>query len=118
MVATETGQTTTYALHQLADRGTMFVRPGDQVYEGQIVGEHCKDSDIRVNVIRQKKLSNTRAVAKDTTITLKAARRLELEAALEYIEHDELVELTPRSIRLRKRFLREADHRREMKKAS
>lgn len=118
MIATETGQTTTYALHQLADRGTMFVRPGDQVYEGQIVGEHCKDSDIRVNVIRQKKLSNTRAVAKDATITLKASRRLELEAALEYIEHDELMELTPRSIRMRKRFLREADHRREIKKAS
>jgi GTP-binding protein len=118
MVATETGQTTTYALHQLADRGTMFVRPGDQVYEGQIIGEHCKESDIRVNVIRQKRLSNTRAVAKDATITLKAARRLELEAALEYIEHDELVELTPRSIRMRKRFLREADHRGKMKKAS
>lgn len=116
MVATETGQVTTYALHQLADRGTTFVEPGDQVYEGQVVGEHCKDNDIVVNVIRQKKLTNTRAAAKDATISLKTAWRPELEAALEYIEHDEMVELTPQSIRLRKRFLKDADRRRAMKK--
>ena len=118
MVAIETGQVTAYALAQLADRGTMFVEPGDQVYEGQVIGEHCKNNDISVNVIRQKKLTNMRAAAKDTTITLKAAWRPELEAALEYIESDEMVEVTPQSIRLRKRFLRETDRRRETKKAS
>ena len=118
MVVIETGQVTAYAIGQLADRGTMFVEPGDQVYEGQIVGEHCKDNDISVNVIRQKNLTNMRAAAKDTTITLKTARRLELESALEYIEHDEVVELTPQSIRLRKRFLKEADRRKNIRKAS
>jgi len=118
LVAAGTGHVTTYALDQLADRGTPFVEPGDNVYEGQIVGEHCKDNDLEVNIIRQKKLTNMRAAAKDATIVLKTAWRPELEAALEYIESDELVELTPQSIRLRKRFLRESDRRRAMKKAS
>lgn len=118
LVAAGTGQTAAYALDQLADRGTPFVEPGDAVYEGQIVGEHCKDNDLEVNVTRQKKQSNVRASTKDTTIVLKTAWRPELEAALGYIESDELVELTPQSIRLRKRFLKEADRRRAMKKAS
>ena len=118
LVAAGTGQVAAYALDQLADRGTPFVEPGDAVYQGQIVGEHCKDNDLEVNVIRQKKLTNVRASTKDTTIVLKAAWRPELEAALEYIESDELVELTPQSIRLRKRFLKEADRRRAMKKTS
>ena len=118
LVATGTGQVTAYALDQLADRGTPFVEPGGAVYEGQIVGEHCKDNDLEVNIIRQKKLTNMRAAAKDTSVVLKTAWRPELEAALEYIESDELVELTPQSIRLRKRFLKEADRRREMKKVS
>lgn len=118
MVATETGQVTTYALDQLADRGIMFIEPGEQVYEGQIVGEHCKDKDIPVNVVRQKKMTNVRSSSKEMSIVLKTARRLELEEALEYIELDELVEITPLSIRLRKRFLREADRRKNMKKNS
>ncbi|MFC2028182.1 translational GTPase TypA [Chloroflexota bacterium] len=118
MVSASTGNVTTYALDQLADRGTPFVEPGDAVYEGQVVGEHCKDNDLEVNIIRQKKLTNVRAAAKDTAIVLKTAWRPELEAALEYIESDELVELTPRSIRIRKRFLKEADRRRAMKKTS
>jgi len=118
MVATVSGQVTTYALDKLAGRGTAFVEPGDEVYEGQIVGEHSRENDLGVNVIRQKKLTNIRAAAKDATITLKTAWRPELEAALEYIDHDELVELTPQSIRLRKRFLTEADRRREIKKTS
>ena len=118
MVSASAGNVTTYALDQLADRGTPFVEPGDAVYEGQIVGEHCKDNDLEVNIIRQKKLTNVRAAAKDAAIVLKTAWRPELEAALEYIESDELVELTPQSIRIRKRFLKEADRRRAMKKAS
>jgi GTP-binding protein len=107
---------TAYALDQLADRGMMFVEPTDRVYEGQIIGEHCKDDDICVNIVRQKKLTNMRASTKDFTVILKAPRRLSLEAALEYIENDELVELTPQSIRLRKRFLSESDRRRNSRR--
>jgi len=118
MVATESGSVTAYALDQLADRGTPFVKPGDNVYEGQIVGEHCKDKDIGVNIIRQKKLTNIRAAAKDAAITLKTVWRPELESALEYIERDEVVELTPKSVRLRKRLLKETDRRRETKSTS
>ena len=116
MVAIEAGQVTAYALDQLGDRGSMFVEPGEPVYEGQIVGEHCKDDDIAVNVVRQKKLTNMRSSTKDFTVVLKAPRRLTLEAALEYIEDDELVELTPESIRLRKRGLKESDRRRNARR--
>lgn len=118
MIATETGQVTAYALDQLADRGTMFVEPGDAVYEGQIVGEHCKSNDIPANVIRQKKLTNMRAASKDATVVLKAPLKLGLEEALEYIEHDELVEITPQAIRLRKRLLKDVDRRRERRAAA
>ncbi len=118
MVAIETGRVTAYALDQLSDRGTMFVEPGEAVYEGQVVGEHAKDDDIAVNVVRQKKLTNMRASTKDSTVVLKAPRRLSLEAALEYIEDDELVELTPVSLRLRKRHLRESDRRRAARRAA
>jgi len=116
MVAIETGPVTAYALDQLADRGTMFVEPTERVYGGQIVGEHCKDDDICVNVVRQKKLTNMRASTKDFTVVLKAPRKMTLEAALEYIEKDELVELTPQSIRLRKRHLSESDRRRHSRR--
>jgi GTP-binding protein len=116
MVAIETGAVTAYALDQLADRGMMFVEPTDRVYGGQIIGEHCKDDDICVNIVKQKKLTNMRASTKDFTVILKAPRRLSLEAALEYIENDELVELTPQSIRLRKRFLSESDRRRNSRR--
>jgi len=113
MVTMETGQVTAYALDQLSDRGTMFVEPTDQVYTGQIVGEHCKDNDILINAVRCKKLTNMRASSKDATVVLKAARSITLEAALEYIEHDELVEITPTAIRIRKRILDENDRKRE-----
>jgi GTP-binding protein len=116
MIAMETGQVTAYALDQLADRGIMFVEPGELAYEGQIVGEHSKGSDITVNAARRKTLDNIRSSTKDTTVTLKAPRKLSLEAALEYIEHDELVEITPQSIRLRKRWLHEADRRRHARR--
>jgi GTP-binding protein len=116
MVALETGQVTAYALDQLADRGAMFVVPGDRVYEGQIIGEHCKDDDITVNVVRQKKLTNMRASTKDFTVILKAPRRMALEAALEYIENDELVEIAPQTIRLRKRYLTENERRRNSRR--
>jgi len=112
MVAMESGQVTAYALEHLADRGIMFVEPGESVYEGQIVGEHCKDNDITVNVVRRKILNNIRSSTKEATMTLKTPRTLILEEALEYIEQDELVELTPQSVRLRKYWLHEADRRR------
>ena len=113
MVAMEAGPVTGYALDQLADRGAMFVGPGEEVYEGQIVGEHCKDNDIPVNVAKAKRLTNIRSSTKEATVMLKAPRRMSLEAALEYIENDELVELTPQSIRLRKKLLKEPDRRRQ-----
>jgi GTP-binding protein len=105
MVALESGRVTAYALQNLADRGTMFVRPGDQVYRGQIVGEHCKDDDIDVNVAKLKRLSNIRVASADKTVVLKAPRDLSLEAMLEYVEEDEWVEVTPENCRLRKRVL-------------
>jgi GTP-binding protein len=112
LIATESGGVTAYALDALTNRGTMFVSPGDKVYMGQIVGENCKDDDICVNVAKLKKLSNMRQSMKEQTVTLKAPRDMSLEVALEYIEDDELVELTPQSIRLRKRFLNENDRKR------
>jgi GTP-binding protein len=118
MVATETGQVTAWALDGLADRGYMFVEPTDQVYLGQIVGEHCKEGDIPVNVVKLKPLTNMRAASKDRTVVLKAARHLSLEAALEYIENDELVELTPQSIRMRKKLLSDIARRRENRRAN
>ena len=117
MVATDTGAVTSYALNQLTDRGAMFVEPGEPVYEGQIVGEHCKDNDITVNAVKAKRLTNIRASSKDATVTLKAPRRMALEIALEYIENDELVELTPTHIRLRKRLLKESDRKRALRQA-
>jgi len=116
MIATDTGTVTGYALDQLAARGMMFVRPGDAVYEGQVIGEHCKDTDIPVNIVRAKKLTNMRASSKDATVVLKAPRQFTLEGALEYVEADELVELTPQSIRLRKRYLKEADRKKNVRK--
>lgn len=90
----------------------MFVSPGDEVYEGMIVGENVRDNDLPVNPTREKKLNNMRASGSDENILLKPARQLSLEAALEYIEDDELVEITPTRIRLRKTLLRESDRRR------
>jgi GTP-binding protein len=116
MIATETGAVTTYALDALSDRGVMFVSPGEQVYVGQIVGEHCKDGDIPVNVVKAKKLDNMRSATKEATVKLKTPRKLTLEAALEYIEADELVEVTPTSVRLRKQLLDENDRKRHARR--
>jgi GTP-binding protein len=117
MVSTETGRTTAYSLDNLQDRGTLFVGPGEAVYEGQIVGEHCRDNDLPVNVCREKKLTNIRAAGADKSIILRPPRQMTLELALEYIEEDELVEVTPRAIRLRKALLKEADRRRWARRA-
>ncbi|MEO0587458.1 MAG: translational GTPase TypA, partial [Planctomycetota bacterium] len=112
MIASETGQVTAYSLDRLFDRGVFFVKPGDKVYEGQVVGEHNRDNDITVNLVINKKLTNVRASGSDDATRVKPAREMSLEACLEYIEGDELVELTPESIRLRKRKLKESDRKR------
>lgn len=111
MVSTETGSATTYAIENLQERGVLFVSPQDPVYEGQIVAEHCRDNDLPVNITREKKLTNMRNATAEKTVTLKAPRKMSLELALEYIEEDELVEVTPNSIRLRKIHLKEADRK-------
>ncbi len=112
LISIETGAVTTYALRELAERGTMFVKPGDKVYGGQIVGEHNRDNDLTINATRLKHLDNMRATAKEATVVLKAPRQMSLESSLEYIEDDELVELTPKNIRIRKKMLDESGRRR------
>jgi GTP-binding protein len=118
MVSMETGRTTAYALDNLQERGILFVGAGEQVYEGQIVAEHCRDNDLPVNACREKKLTNMRASGSDKSIILKPPRQLTLELALEYIEEDELVEVTPKAIRLRKMYLKENDRKRYARQAS
>ncbi len=116
MIATTSGQVTAYALDALYDRGVFFVGPGEKVYEGQVVGEHCKEKDIPVNVVKAKQLTNVRASGKDDSAKVRPARKMGLEATMEYIQEDELVEICPNSIRIRKRHLKEADRRREGRK--
>lgn len=111
MISTETGRATPYALDNLQERGTLFIAGGEQVYEGQVVGEHCRDNDLPVNVCREKKLTNIRAAGADKSIILKPPRQMTLEQALEYIEEDELVEVTPAAVRLRKTLLKENDRK-------
>jgi GTP-binding protein len=118
LIANEPGQVTAYALDALYDRGSFFVRPGDDVYEGQIVGEHCKSGDLVVNVVRGKKLTNIRAAGKDDNSQVRPVREMSLEACLEYIADDELVEITPKTVRLRKIVLKETDRRRESRRAA
>ena len=105
LVSTETGQVVAYALFNLQDRGMMFVSPQDKVYEGMVVGEHNRENDLGVNVLKGKKLTNVRASGSDDAILLTPPRRLTLEDMMAYINPDELVEVTPVSLRLRKRYL-------------
>jgi GTP-binding protein len=94
-----------YALFSIQDRGQLFVGPGVQVYEGMIIGEHAHPSDLNVNACREKKLTNIRAAGRDENVILTPPREMTLERALEWISEDELVEVTPRSVRLRKKLL-------------
>jgi GTP-binding protein len=105
LVASEQGKTTAYGIGQIEDRGVLFVEPNAQVYEGQIVGECNKEDDLAVNVVKAKQQTNQRSSNKDFTVVLKRPKVLSLEACLEYINDDELVEITPRNIRLRKKIL-------------
>ena len=117
IIATEGGQVTPYAVNLAAERGVLFVAPGEQAYAGQIVGEHNRDNDLPFHVTRLKHLDNMRAASKDATITLKPPRKMSLEQCLEYIEDDELVEITPKCIRLRKRILDEGMRKRAERQA-
>jgi GTP-binding protein len=112
LVSMATGRAVAFGLDALQERGEMFVSPGEAVYEGMIVGENSRSGDLSVNPTKEKHLTNIRAAGSDRNIILKPPRVLSLEAALEYIEGDELVEVTPSQIRLRKIVLKQADRRR------
>ena len=105
LVSVENGNSTAYSIGNLEDRGVMFIEPGTEVYEGMIVGECNRDDDLAVNVVKGKQLTNTRAAGSDHTVVLKRPRPISLEYALDYINSDELVEITPHNIRLRKKIL-------------
>jgi GTP-binding protein len=105
LISTEGGEAIHYALFYIQERGTMFVNPGEKVYQGMILGEHSRESDLEVNPIKEKKLTNIRAAGKDDAMLLIPPRRMSLEQAIAYVEDDELVEVTPSAIRLRKRYL-------------
>ena len=105
LVSMENGQSTAYSIGNLEDRGIMFIEPGTEVYEGMVVGECNRDNDLAVNVVKGKQLTNTRAAGSDHTVVLKRPRPISLEYALDYINSDELVEVTPNHIRIRKRIL-------------
>ena len=105
LVSMENGKASAYGIGQIEDCGTLFVLPGEEVYEGMIVGEHTRDNDLAVNIVKGKQLTNTRAAGSDHTVVLKSPRKLTLEYCLDYINKDELVEITPNHIRLRKAIL-------------
>jgi GTP-binding protein len=105
LISNAMGEATAYSLFYLQDRGAMIIEPQTRVYEGMIVGQHTRDNDLVVNVIQGKKLTNIRAAGKDENVILTPPMRITLERALSYIADDELVEVTPKSVRLRKRWL-------------
>jgi GTP-binding protein len=117
LVSMETGTVVAFALMGLQERSTLFVSPGDAVYEGMIVGENSRPGDMDVNPSKEKKLTNIRSKSSDENVSLEPPRLLTLESALEYIEDDELIEVTPQSIRLRKRLLSESDRKRVSREA-
>lgn len=116
LVSQEQGEAVAYALWNLEDRGRMFVSPNDKIYEGMIIGIHSRDNDLVVNPLKGKKLTNIRASGTDEAVRLTMPIKLTLEGAVEFIDDDELVEITPQSIRLRKRYLSELERRRHFKK--
>ena len=118
MISNGTGPAPAYALYGLQDRGRMLIDAGVEIYEGQLVGIHAKDNDLTVNALRAKQLTNIRAAGKDDALTLTPPVRLSLEQALEFIDDDELVEVTPKQIRLRKRHLTENDRKRASRQAA
>ncbi len=118
LISSEQGDAVAFALFNLEARGRMFVAPGERLYEGMVIGIHSRDNDLIVNPVKGKKLTNVRAAGKDENVVLTPPIQLTLESAVEFIEDDELVEVTPKSIRLRKRFLSEHDRKRAAREAA
>jgi GTP-binding protein len=118
LVADREGSVVAFALGNLQERAQMFVSPGDHVYEGMLAGENSRPSDLDVNVTKEKKLSNMRTTASDENVILEPPRQITLEYALEYIDEDELIEVTPQSIRLRKRQLAATDRKKAARAAA
>jgi len=118
LVSQEDGEAVAYALWNLQERGRMFVSPGERLYEGLVIGIHSRDNDLVVNPIKGKKLTNVRAAGKDDAILLTPPIALTLEYAVEFIADDELVEITPKSIRIRKRYLKEHERKRASRAAA
>ena len=116
-IALETGSVTAYAMESLQERGQLFVSPGERVYAGQVCGESARNQDMVVNPCKAKKLDNMRSATKELDVKLNAVRKMSLEEALEYINVDELVEVTPAAIRIRKRVLDHSDRKRLEKRA-
>ena len=112
LISNEMGEAVAYSLFNLQERGRMFVHPGEKLYPGMIIGIHSRENDLVVNPIKTKKLTNVRAAGKDDAILLTPPIQMTLEYAVEFIDEDELVEVTPESIRIRKRFLNENDRKR------
>jgi GTP-binding protein len=106
LISMENGSVTAYALDGLQPRGILFVKPGEEIYEGMIVGEHSRDNDLDVNPCKQKKLTNMRASGTDDAVKLIPPKLMDLETCMEWIDPSELIEVTPKSIRLRKKVLR------------
>jgi len=117
MISNSDGEAVQYALFALQERGTLFVNPGDKVYEGLILGENSRENDLDVNPIKEKKLTNIRAAGKDEALLLIPPRRMSLEQAIAYIEDDELVEVTPSAVRLRKRYLDPNERKKNAKRS-
>ncbi len=116
LVSMETGSVIAYAIDKLQDRGTFFVAPGEEVYEGQVIGESTRQADIVINICKTKKLTNMRASGSDDKTYIAPPVRFSLEEAMEYIHNDEYLEITPKSMRMRKILLNEIDRKREAKK--
>jgi GTP-binding protein len=116
LVSMETGKASTYGIMGLEDRGVIFLEPGTDVYDGMIVGEHNRDNDLSVNVVKVKHATNIRSANKDQTTTMKKPRIMTLEESLEYLNDDEYCEVTPTSIRLRKKLLDKNERERAAKK--
>jgi GTP-binding protein len=116
LVSLDTGKASQYGIIGIEERGVIFVEPTTDVYEGMIVGEHSRDNDLTVNVTKVKQLNNIRSANKESTVTMKKPRIMTLEEALEYLNDDELCEITPESIRLRKKILNKSERERASKK--
>ncbi|MFG6149783.1 translational GTPase TypA [Halobacillus sp. B23F22_1] len=116
LVSLDKGKASTYGIMNLEDRGVIFVEPGTEVYEGMIVGEHNRDNDLTVNITKEKHLTNVRSATKDTTSTIKKTRQLTLEEAIEYLDDDEYCEVTPETVRLRKKYLNKNEREKNAKK--